>query len=229
MSCNSCSNITLPGVAGPQGPQGPQGVAGTNGTNGTNGIDGADGADGVNGVSIIEVDTAQGALSSSAIGTTNQTSDTTYRDFTIAANTWETVDDIVELELMLVGEGYDAVNAWHKLWVKIDGINVDLGLPGYVIAPSRMSPFMYLKIQFVLSDAATPKIIPIADYSYQYGDYTNLSSIGNTSSSDYRIRGAEITLSNPISGAIDISVSPVSANASATVNLFYAKLTSYKK
>jgi hypothetical protein len=31
MSCNSCSNITLPGVAGPAGP------AGTNGTNGTDG------------------------------------------------------------------------------------------------------------------------------------------------------------------------------------------------
>lgn len=31
MSCNSCSNVTLPGVAGPQGP------AGTNGTNGTDG------------------------------------------------------------------------------------------------------------------------------------------------------------------------------------------------
>lgn len=34
MSCNSCSNITLPGVAGPAG------APGSNGTNGTNGLEG---------------------------------------------------------------------------------------------------------------------------------------------------------------------------------------------
>jgi len=233
MSCNSCSNITLPGVPGPvgatgaTGAQGPQGATGAQGPQGSTG---AQGPQGDNGVSIIEIDTAQGALSGSAIGTTTQTSATTARAFTIPANTWQTVDDMVELELMAVGETYDVVGAYHQIYVELDGVAIDLGLPGSVIALSGMEPLMHLKLQLVLSDAGSNKIIPITDYSYQFGNYSNLSSVGiNADSYKYRIRGSEITMSTAISSGITLKVAPITANAAATMNLFYAKLTSYKR
>ena len=60
MSCNSCSNVTLPGVVGPSGPVGPAGTDGIDGIDGVDGVDGVDGAPGNDGVSVLDYRTADG-------------------------------------------------------------------------------------------------------------------------------------------------------------------------
>jgi len=94
MSCNSCSNITLPGVQGPQGPQGPAGTNGTNGTNGANGADGADGADGIDGVALIYALTSP----SSDVTTSGYSVPSGVSIPTIAADTLDTNEDTIRLE-----------------------------------------------------------------------------------------------------------------------------------
>ena len=59
MSCNSCSNITLPGAAGPAGAPGAAGAGGNVGTNGTDGIDGVDGTNGTNGTTLLKSITSE--------------------------------------------------------------------------------------------------------------------------------------------------------------------------
>jgi hypothetical protein len=253
MSCNSCSNITLPGVVGPAGAVGDAGATGpsstitvgtvTSGTPaavvdvGTPGAaqfnftipPGATGPIGPNGVSIIEIDTSLGG------GVTSQTSPTTpQKSFNIPANTWENDGDMVELEIMAVGELFQG-DGFHKIYITIGSAPVPIDLDalftaaiasGYVGCEARIEPFMHLKLQLSMSSVGT--ITPITDFSSGGGIYS-VESTNPFSKAGYfsKHRGANLT-GVPVSGIVPIDVYMVSVNGTVNVKLFYFKLTSYK-
>jgi hypothetical protein len=253
MSCNSCSNITLPGVAGPAGAVGDAGATGpsstitvgtvTSGTPaavvdvGTPGAaqfnftipPGATGPTGPNGVSIIEIDTALGG------GTTSQTSPTTpQKSFDIPANTWQNDGDMVELEIMAVGELFQG-DGFHKIYITIGSAPVPIDLDvlftaalasGYVGCEARIEPFMHLKLQLSMSSVGT--ITPVTDFQAPAGIYS-VESTNPLSTAGYfsKHRGANLT-GVPVGGIVPIDVYMVSVNGTVSVKLFYFKLTSYK-
>lgn len=253
MSCNSCSNITLPGVAGPAGAVGDAGATGpsstitvgtvTSGTPaavvdvGTPGAaqfnftipPGAQGPVGPAGVSIIEIDTALGG------GTTSQTSPTTpQKSFDIPENTWQNDGDMVELEIMAVGELFQG-DGFHKIYITIGSAPVPIDLDalftaalasGYVGCEARIEPFMHLKLQLSMSSVGT--ITPITDFQAGGGIYS-VESTNPLSTAGYfsKHRGANLT-GVPVSGIVPIDVYMVSVDGTVSVKLFYFKLTSYK-
>jgi hypothetical protein len=253
MSCNSCSNITLPGVAGPAGAVGDAGPTGpsstitvgtvTSGTPaavvdvGTPGAaqfnftipPGATGPTGPAGVSIIEIDTTLGA------GVTSQTSPITpQKSFNIPANTWQTDGDMVELEIMAVGELFQG-DGFHKIYITIGSAPVPIDLDalftaalasGYVGCEARIEPFMHLKLQLSMSSVGT--ITPITDFQAGGGIYS-VESTNPLSTAGYfsKHKGANLT-GVPVSGIVPIDVYMVSVDGTVSVKLFYFKLTSYK-
>jgi hypothetical protein len=253
MSCNSCSNITLPGVVGPAGAVGDAGATGpsstitvgtvTSGTPaavvdvGTPGAaefnftipTGATGPIGPNGVSIIEIDTSLGG------GVTSQTSPTTpQKSFNIPANTWENDGDMVELEIMAVGELFQG-DGFHKIYITIGSAPVPIDLDalfttalasGYVGSDSKIEPLMHLKLQ--LSMGITGTLTPVTDFSSDAGIYS-IESTDPFSNARYvsKHRGAQLT-GVPVSGIVPIDVYMVSVDGTVSVKLFYFKLTSYK-
>jgi hypothetical protein len=258
MSCNSCSNVTLPGVVGPAGAIGATGATGpsstitvgtvTSGTPaavvdvGTPGAaqfnftipPGATGPTGPNGVSIIEIDTALGG------GTTSQTSPSSaQKTFTIPANTWQNDGDMVELELMAVGEEYDGAfpNIYHRIFVTLgeapgtiypidmDSIFTYFFGNGYIGSQSRFEPFMHLRVQLSMSSTGT--ITPITDFYSSSGSYSDESTALGDDKYISKQRGANLT-GVPVSSDIPLKVYMVSPDASASAKLFYFKLTSYK-
>lgn len=204
---------------------------------------GSTGAAGPSGVTILHYDTAQSSFSPTAIGITNQTSPTIKRAFSIPGNTWETNGDMVELEIMAIGNVYEnpGVGSFHKIYVDLDGnpIEMDtlftsLGSPGYVYDDPILTPLLHLKLQLMLTGGGLKSILPITDFESQSGTYTELSScnVMNTYAKpglSWKHRGAVTTPSPALSAAITLNVSAVSAHTSVNINMFYAKITSYKK
>lgn len=267
MSCNSCSNVTLPGVPGPAGAAGAPGAPGDAG----NGIvsitldssvgnvdtyeitytesspttfDVTNGTNGLNGVSILHYDVAQGTFSASAIGTTNQTTATTKRSFIIPENTWEIEGDMVEVELMMIGEKYESAFFGlfdkHNVYLELDGnpieidyVNTTLGSPGYAGCSAINGPLIHLKTQLILTDVATKNIIPITDFESKPGIYSGLTSdtyiAAKGSEYNFNHRGASTNPSTALDNPMDLKVSATSVNSSVNVNMFYAKITKYKK
>jgi hypothetical protein len=258
MSCNSCSNVTLPGVVGPVGPAGPQGDPGSIGPSSTItvgtvtsgspaavvdvGTPGAaifdftipTGAQGNNGVSIIEIDTVLGG------GVTTQTSAVTaQKSFDIPANTWQNDGDMVELEIMAVGEFFDGAfpNIYHRIFVTLgeapgtiypidmDSIFTYFFGNGYIGSQSRFEPFMHLRVQLSMSSTGT--ITPITDFYSSSGSYSDESTALGDDKYISKQRGANLT-GVPVSSDIPLKVYMVSPDASASAKLFYFKLTSYK-
>ena len=255
MSCNSCSNVTLPGVVGPAGAVGPPGAAGSIGPSstitvgtvtsgspaavvnvGTTGAaifdftipTGATGPIGPHGVSIIEIDTSLGG------GVTSQTSPTTpQKSFNIPANTWQNDGDMVELEIMAVGESFDI--GYHRIYITIGSAPVPIDIDalfstwfanGYVGSESRIEPLMHLKLQ--LSMGITGTLTPVTDFRSDAGIYS-IESTNPFSNARYvsKHRGAQLT-GVPVSGIVPIDVYMVSVDGTVSVKLFYFKLTSYK-
>ena len=258
MSCNSCSNVTLPGVVGPAGAVGDAGATGpsstitvgtvTSGTPaavvdvGTPGAaqfnftipPGATGPIGPNGVSIIEIDTVLGG------GVTAQTSAVTaQKSFNIPANTWQNDGDMVELEIMAVGEFFDGAfpNIYHRIFVTLGEapgtiypIDMDSMFTyffgnGYIGSYARFEPFMHLRVQLSMSSTGT--ITPITDFYSSSGSYSDESTALGDDKYISKQRGANLT-GVPVSSDIPLKVYMVSPDASASAKLFYFKLTSYK-
>ena len=203
------------------------------------------GANGTNGVTILHYDVAQGSFSPTAIGTTNQTTATIKRAFSIPANTWETNGDMIELEIMAIGQKFEKPDGLfsftaHSIYVDLDGnpIEMDnyltqLGSPGYVYAESRLEPLLHLKLQLMLTDSGLKSILPITDFESNPGIFTRLSSAdifaNFQSSNNWNHRGVITTPGPALNAPITLNVSAVSADVSVNINMFYAKITSYKK
>jgi hypothetical protein len=209
------------------------------------GATGAAGPTGPNGVTILHYDVAQGSFSPTAIGTTNQTTATIKRAFSIPANTWETNGDMIELEIMAIGQNFEkpagifGLNS-HKIYVDLDGNPIEMdtafttsGNPGYVYADSKLEPLLHLKLQLMLTDSGLKSILPITDFESNPGIYTALSSaniFANFQSSwNWNHRGVITTPGPALNAPITLNVSAVSADVSVNINMFYAKITSYKK
>ena len=255
MSCNSCSNVTLPGVVGPAGAIGATGATGPSSTItvgtvttgaagspaavvdvGTPGAaqfnftipQGIQGIQGPAGVSVIEIDTSLGG------GVTSQTSPTTpQKSFNIPANTWQNDGDMVELEIMAVGESFDI--GYHRIYITIGSAPVPIDIDalfstwlanGYVGSESRIEPLMHLKLQ--LSMGITGTLTPVTDFRSDAGIYS-IESTDPFSNARYvsKHRGAQLT-GVPVSGIVPIDVYMVSVDGTVSVKLFYFKLTSYK-
>ena len=209
------------------------------------GATGGIGPTGPNGVTILHYDVAQGSFSPTAIGTTNQTTATIKRAFSIPANTWETNGDMIELEIMAIGQKFEkpagSLNFnGHFIYVDLDGnpIEMDswfttLGIPGYVYAESHLEPLLHLKLQLMLTDSGLKSILPITDFESNPGIFTRLSSadiFANFQSSwNWNHRGVITTPGPALNAPITLNVSAVSADVSVNINMFYAKITSYKK
>jgi len=258
MSCNSCSNVTLPGVVGPAGPVGPAGAPGGTGPSSTItvgtvttgspaavvdvGTPGAaqfnftipQGIQGPAGVSVIEIDTVLGS------GVTAQTSPATaQKSFDIPADTWQNDGDMVELEIMAVGEFFDGAfpNIYHRIFVTLgaapgtiypidmDSIFTYFYGSGYIGSQSRFEPFMHLRVQLSMSSTGT--ITPITDFYSSSGSYSDESTALGDDKYISKQRGANLT-GVPVSSDIPLKVYMVSPDASASSKLFYFKLTSYK-
>lgn len=203
---------------------------------------GSTGAAGPSGVTILHYDTAQSSFSPTAIGITNQTSPTIKRAFSIPGNTWETNGDMVEVELMMIGQAYEGfLFSFHELYIELDGNPIEIdyfstvlaggSATGLTVADSRAEPLIHVKVQLMLTDVGTKTILPITDYYSAPGIYSELTSdtFSDKVDKNYRHRGATTSPSPALNTAINISVAPVSANASVNANMFYAKITSYKK
>lgn len=261
MSCNSCSNITLPGVQGPQGPTGDDGPVGPSstitvgtvttgaagspasvvdvGTPGAAEFDftipqGVEGDQGPAGVSVIEIDTVLSG------GATNQISAITpQKSFDIPADTWQNDGDMVELEIMAVGEFFDGAfpNMYHRILVTLGEApgtiyNIDMDSiftyffgNGYIGSYSRLEPFMHLRVQLSMSSTGT--ITPITDFYSSSGSYSDESTALGDDNYISKQRGANLT-GVPVSSDIPLKVYMISPDASVSAKLFYFKLTSYK-
>ena len=258
MSCNSCSNVTLPGVVGPAGATGATGATGPSSTItvgtvttgspaavvdvGTPGAaqfnftipQGIQGIQGPAGVSVIEIDTVLGS------GVTAQTSAVTaQKSFDIPADTWQNDGDMVELEIMAVGEFFDGAfpNIYHRIFVTLgeapgtiypidmDSIFTYFYGSGYIGSQSRFEPFMHLRVQLSMSSTGT--ITPITDFYSSSGSYSDESTALGDDKYISKQRGANLT-GVPVSSEIPLKVYMVSPDASASSKLFYFKLTSYK-
>lgn len=215
----------------------PAGAVGATGAAGT-------GTPGVNGVTILHYDTAQSSFSPTAIGITSQVAPVIKRAFSIPANTWETNGDMVELEIMAIGQKYEKPPGpfnfiSHKIYVDLDGnpIEMDvlftaLGSPGYVYANSQLEPLLHLKLQLMLTGSAFKSILPITDFESNPGTFTELSSAGtftNLPNNNWNHRGVITTPGPALNAPITLNVSAISADVSVNINMFYAKITSYKK
>jgi len=109
MSCNSCSNITLPGSAGVAGPQGPAGD------------DGSPGLPGPAGSSVSVIDYVGGIVSSAF-----DLSGSSQWSVPIPANTWSSEDDIVELEMLFHTKGDTSKTDQPKIQIKLGGTPIKL-------------------------------------------------------------------------------------------------------
>ena len=215
MSCNSCSNVTLPGVVGPAGSPGPNG---TNGTNG-NGIvstswtsnSGGDpqGTQGTTDTYTITYDDATTStfLVTNGANGTNGTNGTTVievdfteyiedqntfssvqKSFNVPADSWEVNGDIVELEAIFVTD--DTTSGYYQ-------VRVELGTTVVALIPTlndvyitRKNNFLNLKVQLVLS--ASGEVTPITESATSLGAWYSLNwGSGILSTSIYR--GPQIT------------------------------------
>ena len=243
MSCNSCSNITLPGVAGPAGAVGDAGTPGATGpsstitvgtvTSGTPaavvdvGTPGAAqfnftippgvGPIGPNGTTVLEVDFTEQI--------TAQTSySAVQKSFAVPADTWETVDDVVRLECLFVAT--DSTTGYYTIRVELDSNVVDMIITFNDLWLVGKQNFLHLTVDFVLSASGEVTPIIVSDLSTG-APYANNQS-GATPTRYIRRCSAITGLTT--SGALDIDVSMVSSAGSPyNIKMFYYKLISMKK
>ena len=85
----------------------------------------------------------------------------------------------------------------------------------------------------MLTDSGLKSILPITDFKSNHGTFTELSSAdvitGSQSSNNWNHRGVITTPGPALNAPITLNVSAVSADVSVNINVFYAKITSYKK
>ena len=242
MSCNSCSNITLPGVVGPAGAVGDAGATGpsstitvgtvTSGTPaavvdvGTPGAaqfnftipPGAEGPIGPNGTTVLEVDFTEYIEDQNTFSAVS-------KSFNIPTDTLEVNGDMVELEMYLISEGSDT--AIYQVQVELDSNVINItDTFNTIFAPG--GKFFYVRLQLVLTD--TDEVTPVVD-SYT-AKSTSLEYAGNYSNGVAATKTMRV--GNPTTGLnpaaiLPLDVSLVSSVTGKNIKMFYYKLTSLKK
>jgi hypothetical protein len=196
----SGATIALGVKVGPSGVEG----AGTNGTNGTNGV------------TILEI------VSTDITPASQQTAVTVSKTFDIPLNTWETVDDMVELEILTIGEAYDTGN--YTIYVELNSNPLNAG---YANAGALAAPQMSMKLQMALS--ASGEVTPISNFEVKEGLYASNSGF-NLANPSYNFTSKGTPMAGLTTGAaITLDVYLISPHSSVQHKMFYYKLTSYKK
>ena len=194
----------------------PSGVAGASGSSGSAGANGANGQDGV---AIIDADVTNITTTQTAFTSANKT-------ISIPANTWQTVDDTVELEVAAVFE--QKVDA-GGLRVRVAGNNVEMypTIGDIYIAPTASGVnFINLKLRLVMSASGT--LTPITNFNTaNIATYSNGLST-QTAKSQVFYKGPAIgglTLSNV--NNIDIFVAATTGSGSSKI--LYTNVTKLKR
>ena len=218
MSGCGCNTITLPsGPTGPAGATGATGPTGPTGPTGAQGPTGPTGPAGPNGTSVLEVDLVEYAIDQNTFSAVT-------KSVAIPADTWETVDDIVELEFMCISDKTSV--GYYGIRVELDG-NVIQMLP--TLNDIYFFPnlnFVKVRVQLALSASGT--VIPVTESEISTGGvYADNTSTGPITSSPIR-RGAAIT-SLTTSGALDLDITLMSTVTGKFIKMFYYKLISLKK
>jgi hypothetical protein len=219
MSCNSCSNITLPGVVGPAGAvgaQGIQGIQGIQGDPGDPGIQGDPGDIGADGTTVLEVDFTEYIEDQNTFSVVS-------KSFNIPADSWEVNGDIVELEAIFVTD--NTTSGYYQVRVEL-GTNIIALIPTlndvYITGKRN---FLNLKVQLVLS--ASGEVTPITESATSLGAWYSLNwGSGTLSTSIYR--GPQITGLNT-AAIIPLKVYLVSSVTGKNIKMFYYKIISLKK
>ena len=233
MGCNSCSNITLPGVAGTSGTQGSEGVRGIQGLTGPAGPS----------VSVIEIDTnAQNGNTSAypASGSPN-------KRVVIPANTWEVEDDMVELEMMFQTNGkYTAGAGGPFMKVELGGspvkvycgnANNEVDFLSDLSIKGGQNQIVKMKVHLPMTAlSGTGSIMPILETSVYGGtlagtEYFSLA-YDTTSPMSASYGRCDATTGVAVTGAVNLDVymkNTYSGPITPSFNLIYYKLLSYKK
>jgi hypothetical protein len=227
MGCNSCSNITLPGVAGSQGADGTQGPQGPIGNPGPAGAS----------VSVIEIDT------SPVTGRTSDYQSTPNKRVSIPADTWENVDDMVELEVMFQTSGKYTPNSEPFMKIELGGVpvkiycgnvNNEVAFKSDVGIRSGQNQIVKMKIQLPMTAAGS--VMPILETSVYSGtsagtEYFSLAyDTSSPVSSSYG--RCDATTGLTLNSSIDLDVymkDTYVGDNPQSFNMIYYKLLSYKK
>ena len=194
------STVTLGKDVSPSGEKGASG----NGSNGTNGT------------TVLEVDLTEYEEDQTSFSAVT-------KSFEIPADTWETVDDIVRLEMMLVTEYTDTTYCGVRLELDSNVLNLTFSLNDYYVSAGTLVNFT---VDLVLS--ASGEVTPIfIAVEQQVTDYAGNYSAFNTSGMISRRGNATSGLTT--SAAMDLDVTLMSSNTKDNIKLFYYKLTSLKK
>lgn len=218
MSGCGCNTITLPsGPTGPAGATGATGPTGPTGPTGAQGPTGPTGPAGPNGTSVLEVDLTEYPENQSTYASVT-------KSFAVPADSWETIDDIVRLEMMLVSENVSG--AIYGIRVELDGniIVTNLILNDIYFAPNWNFAHVMIDLILSASGVVTPITVTRLSTGGVYASNYTHSNTGN----EQKVRGTAIT-GLTTSGALDLDVSLVNTASSTNIKMFYYKLISMKK
>ncbi len=226
MSCNSCSNITLPGVVGPagapgaSGASGAAGAAGTNGTNGTNGIDG---------VSVIEVNMTPTSTTSNSFAS-GATQTVPINGTTL---NFGDVDDFLRMKFSVIGDTTNnfflgLIYDWQILYGSDTIIDTSISslfqAGGYEDADSNG-----IEVEVDLIVTATDTITPIVRVLRSQAQRSTKFQISPFGGFNIIKVLPSVSISNPISGSNDLKLRVKNSDNSSTVDIIYFELVKYLK
>jgi hypothetical protein len=253
MSCNSCSNVTLPGVQGPAGANGAPGAPGDNGNgivsitldssvgnvdtyeitytdSSPNTFNVTNGNDGNNGVSLINTITAPVAVSATSYSSANAIGGTPW---SVPLNTLKDTGDTLRIELTVLPTFVDGG--------EYANVNIEVG--GQVVHLWTVSPYdltfeqnYYANIQVDLIKTSDTTLRVEFLYSLHpqfFSDYANNLIMGGSlvGSSVFSFARSNQTITVPslITNNTDVDIQMKVSDATYPAKLLIGKLYFFKK
>jgi hypothetical protein len=204
MSCNSCSNITLPVVPGPAGAPGAPGAAGAAGTNGTNGTNGQDG------IAVIDLDTA-----------INNTTSATYDNVktkNVVGGTLVNVGDFLRVEADVIGDQDDTRTTYY--------FRVKFGTIAFFETYTTSDGNNGSRIILDLIVTDTNEITPYVSSSRGQG-FRSAQALGSNGGTISFLQSS-LTSTVTLSGDLDLEID-LRSDGTKNVSLTHYKLIKYKK
>ena len=233
MSCNSCSNVTLPGVPGPTGAPGVPGAPGANGANGADGADGANGADGVDGAVLLKSIGAESAdYTSNTYGPPVISTGDGF-PWVVTANTLSTDLDTLRLEGLAVFTQGDATK---QLRIQADLVDVNVGVASYPLQGSGDIVGCKFVVDFVRTSSDTLRVESdcaiISNpqiFDYATSEISGFPGFQNPIFNVFK-NNQTITVSSDMgSNDFSIGLDILTTNAAQPLKLVNCKLLKFKK
>ena len=246
MSCNSCSNITLPGVQGPQGPAGDNGAPGDDGNgivsitlDSTVGLvdtyeitytesspttfDVTNGADGTNGILLLGTITSPVEVSDTGYNTANAIGGSPWA---VPANTLKDTGDTLRLELTVIPKKTDGEYTYLRINVGSDVVQIS-GTSPYDIQFQNDAWYRIEVDMIKISDTALHvsyhSILEAQGVDFYSGNSaTSFSGAGyiKSAKSSQTLNVGTNMVSNPFNVSVEMEVT----NASYPAKLTHGKL-----